>query len=242
MFGGRAGFCSVEERWRTKEEIDNHEKNPRAQRGEGISDKFSWLYEKRAAIYKISGFKGKLKTLSMTASTPLLPVVGSSKEHLGFPIVFSWFTTEEDPGGARLKVLHIGVLCLETFIDQVLSCGIESLHNYSAYCHSELSIAQSFGGVRNIMSGPVARPKLGVLKFEPLITYDKPSGEIRGGKVIDFNWSISDPWKIASVSTDSGCNPDGSLHIWCMSDLIHIPTEEVHVELNQFKNHISSCG
>ncbi|XP_020250955.1 WD-40 repeat-containing protein MSI4-like isoform X2 [Asparagus officinalis] len=64
----------------------------------------------------------------------------------------------------------------------------------------------------------------------------------RGGKVTDFNWSISDPWTIASVSTDSGSNPGGSLQIWCMSDLIHRPTEEVLEELNRFKDHISSCG
>ncbi|KAJ1411173.1 WD40/YVTN repeat-like-containing domain superfamily [Sesbania bispinosa] len=58
-------------------------------------------------------------------------------------------------------------------------------------------------------------------------------------KVVDFNWSASDPWTIVSVSDDCGSTGGGgTLQIWRMIDLIYRSEEEVLGELDKFKSQI----
>ncbi|CAA2935328.1 WD-40 repeat-containing MSI4-like [Olea europaea subsp. europaea] len=62
-------------------------------------------------------------------------------------------------------------------------------------------------------------------------------------KVVDFQWSVSDPWTIVSVSDDGEFSGGGgSLQIWRMTDLLYRPEEEVLAELQKFKDHVIECN
>ncbi|KAL2480170.1 WD-40 repeat-containing protein MSI4 [Abeliophyllum distichum] len=62
-------------------------------------------------------------------------------------------------------------------------------------------------------------------------------------KVVDFQWSGSDPWTVVSVSDDGEISGGGgSLQIWRMTDLLYRPEEEVLAELQKFKDHVVECA
>ncbi|KAG7530311.1 WD40 repeat [Arabidopsis thaliana x Arabidopsis arenosa] len=61
-------------------------------------------------------------------------------------------------------------------------------------------------------------------------------------KVVDFHWSLMDPWTIVSVSDNcESSGGGGTLQIWRMSDLIYRPEDEVLTELEKFKSHVFTC-
>ncbi|CAN4084801.1 unnamed protein product [Withania somnifera] len=62
-------------------------------------------------------------------------------------------------------------------------------------------------------------------------------------KIVDFHWNASDPWTIVSVSDDlETSGGGGTLQIWRMIDMLYRPEEEVLIEMQQFKNHVSNCA
>jgi len=61
-------------------------------------------------------------------------------------------------------------------------------------------------------------------------------------KVVDFHWSLLNPWTIVSVSDNcESIGGGGTLQIWRMSDLIYRPEDEVLTELEKFKSHVFTC-
>ncbi|WOL09075.1 WD-40 repeat-containing protein MSI4-like isoform X1 [Canna indica] len=58
-------------------------------------------------------------------------------------------------------------------------------------------------------------------------------------KVVDFHWSATEPWTIASVSDDCArVNGGGTLQVWRISDFIYRPKEEVLAELEMYHHQI----
>eukprot|EP00271_Cylindrocystis_brebissonii_P021615 TRINITY_DN7834_c0_g3_i1.p1 TRINITY_DN7834_c0_g3~~TRINITY_DN7834_c0_g3_i1.p1 ORF type:complete len:736 (-),score=166.66 TRINITY_DN7834_c0_g3_i1:74-2281(-) len=60
-------------------------------------------------------------------------------------------------------------------------------------------------------------------------------------RVTDLHWNPSDPWGVVSASVDSGKLGGGTLQVWRVNPLVHLPTEEALAQIKAWQQQAAAA-